>query len=261
MVGIDILKAPFYPDELEWKPQSVGMSEAGKPWVRALAYITNRAIMDRLDAAVGPEGWRNEFKAAPDSGVLCGLSIKVDGEWITKWDGAPNTDIEAVKGGLSGAMKRAAVQWGIGRYLYDLEENFGTVSDQGIFRAQTKEKKAFRWNPPSLPKWALPGTDEARARGLLPAAEVPPPDAPPPEPPKGRVKQSLNERRASAFGWLATSKDALSVEQFADLTAALKLADTDVKLDAVKADAVSCLKVNRDAGLFVEAFAKLDGVK
>lgn len=36
-------------------------------------------------------------------------------------DGAENTDIEPVKGGLSDAYKRAAVKWGIGRYLYDME--------------------------------------------------------------------------------------------------------------------------------------------
>lgn len=51
-----------------------------------------------------------------NGGVECGISIKIDGEWITKWDAAENTQVEAVKGGRSGAMKRAAVQWGIGRY-------------------------------------------------------------------------------------------------------------------------------------------------
>ena len=45
-----------------------------------------------------------------------------------KWDAAENTQVEAVKGGRSGAMKRAAVQWGIGRYLYNLEEGFAQTS-------------------------------------------------------------------------------------------------------------------------------------
>lgn len=45
------------------------------------------------------------------------------GQWIDKTDGAEDSDIEAVKGGLSDAFKRAAVKWNIGRYLY----SFNTV--------------------------------------------------------------------------------------------------------------------------------------
>ena len=33
-----------------------------------------------------------------------------DIEWVTEWDGADNSQVEAVEGGLSGATKRAAVQ-------------------------------------------------------------------------------------------------------------------------------------------------------
>lgn len=51
---------------------------------------------------------------------LCELSIYFEErhEWVSKVDGAENTDIETVKGGISDSFKRAAVQWGIGRYLY-----------------------------------------------------------------------------------------------------------------------------------------------
>lgn len=41
-------------------------------------------------------------------------------EWVTKADGAGDSDVEAEKGAISDALKRAAVKWGIGRYLYDL---------------------------------------------------------------------------------------------------------------------------------------------
>lgn len=154
-MNLDRLKDPFPEQHIEWRLQSCG-EKNGKVWARVLAYVTNRAIMDRLDEVVGPENWRNEYQPAPCGGVMCGLSIKTDGEWVTKWDGAENTDIEGVKGGLSGAMKRAGVQWGIGRYLYDLEEGFADVSERGRYRGQTKERVSFRWDPPQLPKWALP---------------------------------------------------------------------------------------------------------
>lgn len=155
------LKDCFPAEDIEWRLQSCGKNGNGF-WGMALAYVTNRAIMNRLDEVCGPENWKNEFTSAPDGGVLCGLSIRIDGEWVTKWDGAENTNIEAVKGGLSGSMKRAAVQWGIGRYLYLLEESWVKADDKGRYRGQTKDREWFRWNPPELPKWALP---EAVSKG------------------------------------------------------------------------------------------------
>ena len=136
----------------------------GKTWATCLAYITNRAIMDRLDAVCGISNWNNSYKESPmKDGVLCGISILIPrgefDEWVTKWDGAENTNFEALKGGLSGSMKRAAVQWGIGRYLYNLTEGYAAISDKGKYY-QPKDKNgkynAFRWDPPALPKWALP---------------------------------------------------------------------------------------------------------
>lgn len=150
--------------DLEWRIQSSGTSN-GKTWAIALVYVTNRAIQNRLDAVVGKANWKNEYIGGPDGGILCGLSIKYEGEWITKWDGAENTDIDAVKGGLSGSMKRAAVQWGIGRYLYKLEADFATCSaTHGRFRGRHKDGNGqwhkFQWDPPELPEWALPKGDK-----------------------------------------------------------------------------------------------------
>lgn len=155
------LAAPFPADSVEWRLQQSG-EKSGRIWGMALAYVTNRAIMQRLDDVVGPANWRNEFKPTPlGDGVLCGLSIRVpraDGtfEWVTKWDGADNTDIEAVRGGLSGAMKRAAVQWGIGRYLYQLGESWIQPDERGQYSGKTKQGTFFKWNAPKLPDWALP---------------------------------------------------------------------------------------------------------
>ncbi len=169
------LADPFPATDIEWRVQSAG-SKDGRVWARVLAYINNRAIMERLDDVCGPENWRNEFRHEENGAVLCGISIRVrspvyassstgaiDGgteDWVTKWDGAEKTDIEAVKGGLSNAMKRAGVQWGIGRYLYQLEEGYANVSGNGEHYAAANAKKgypAFKWDPPALPAWALPG--------------------------------------------------------------------------------------------------------
>lgn len=150
-----LLQNKFGADEIEWRLQQAG-EKNGRIWGIGVPYVTNRAIQDRLDAAVGPGNWKNEFSPGPAGGLLCTLSIRVGDEWIGKVDGAENTDIEGVKGGLSGAMKRAAVQWGIGRYLYALDEFFVQVNERGKLRGKTKQGTDFKWDPPQLPAWALP---------------------------------------------------------------------------------------------------------
>lgn len=159
---MEALQKPFEARDIEWRIGRSGIKN-DKPWAMALAYLTNRAIMSRLDEVVGPEGWKNEFKefkVGESVGVLCGLSLKLDGEWVTKWDGAGSTDFEPFKGGLSDSMKRAAVQFGLGRYLYNLDETFvecSATKGQGNWKyAKTKDDKVFYWKTPTLPDWALP---------------------------------------------------------------------------------------------------------
>ena len=111
------LAEPFDLEDIEVR---AGATNGDNTQCMALAYTTSRAVMDRLDNVVGPENWRDEYKEGPQGGVLCGISLFCGENWVTKWDGAENTQYEAVKGGLSDAFKRAAVKWGIGRYLYNL---------------------------------------------------------------------------------------------------------------------------------------------
>ena len=141
------LQSPFEPCEIEWR---VGSTTKDKSKGMALAYVTNRAIQNRLDNIFGCFGWRNEFKEWKKDGQLCGISIWSDDrqEWITKWDGADNSNMEATKGGLSDSMKRAAYQWGIGRYLYKLTAQWMPLKQQG--------NSYVLAGTPKLPNWALP---------------------------------------------------------------------------------------------------------
>ena len=107
------LAQPFAPEDLESRLQKTIESQ-----MRGIAvpYVTNRAIQTRLDDVVGPDGWYNEYKpwhrAGQKDSQLCGISIYFpERGFITKWDGAEDSDIEPVKGGLSDSMNRAAVQW------------------------------------------------------------------------------------------------------------------------------------------------------
>lgn len=161
-INLSKLKEPFSPTDIEWRVGQAGKKRDGGVWAQVLAYITSRAVQDRLDEVCGPANWKNEYQPGPHGGVICGISVRINGEWVTKWDGADNTDIESVKGGLSDSMKRAAVQWGIGRYLYDLGTNWAEIVEKGSHKGCVKAKKQgdsdvyFDWNPPQLPSWALP---------------------------------------------------------------------------------------------------------
>lgn len=163
------LREPFAATEIEWRIGRAGLKKDGEVWATALAYIQARAIQDRLDAVCGPLGWKVSYQhvvvGSQIIGVMCEISIKdKEGFWVSKSDGADPTDFEPFKGGISSAFKRCAVQWGIGRYLYDLDEAFVSVCDRGTpgsRYAKHKDKRSnqeieFHWLTPTLPKWALP---------------------------------------------------------------------------------------------------------
>ena len=127
------LAKPFAPEDLEWRLQ---YTNEEKMCGMAVPYVTNRAIQNRLDEVCGPENWYNEFRpwhsAGKKDSQLCGIAIYFEGKgFITKWDGAEDSDIEPIKGGLSDSMKRAAYQWGIGRVLYSLDTVWVDIERRG----------------------------------------------------------------------------------------------------------------------------------
>lgn len=139
------LQNPFKPEEIEWR---VGSTNGDKTKGLALPYITNRAIQNRLDEVFGCFGWKNEYKEWKGDAQLCGISIFHNGEWITKWDGADNSNMDGTKGGLSDSMKRAAYQWGIGRYLYEMPTIWVAIRQAG--------KSYVLSETPQVPKKFLP---------------------------------------------------------------------------------------------------------
>lgn len=114
-MNYEALAAPFPPEAIHWRAQNL----IDGPKALALAYINARDVMRRLDAVVGPENWQDAYVETARGRIVCTLSIRIGNEWIGKSDGAGDTDVEGEKGGMSDAFKRAAVKWGIGRYLYE----------------------------------------------------------------------------------------------------------------------------------------------
>lgn len=180
-----LLSDPFEEGDVEWRVQSYGHKADQTPWVRVIPYITSRAVQQRLDDIFGIDGWENAFKPTPDGrGMLCGITLHFENRSVTKWDGAeiPRalTDVEINKGkkqnidpiktALSNATKRANVQLGVGRYLYNLEIEFALVSSvtsrfklsEGGTYIEIKIDKnkssyaTYEWFPPKMPDWAMP---------------------------------------------------------------------------------------------------------
>jgi len=165
---LDALKQPFSANDLDWRVSYADANKEGKVFASMVAYIDARAVQNRLDEVCGTGGWWNQPPqyASAGNGVNQGITIKLpeQGE-VTKWDGADQTDIEAVKGGLSGAFKRAAVLWGIGRYLYDIEQAYVTPKLEkpqdmdGWLRTPIKiggRKTVYYIKKPTLPAKFLP---------------------------------------------------------------------------------------------------------
>ena len=167
------LRAPFGPDRIEWRVGSCGEKSDGSVWARCLAYIDNRAAMERLDEVYGMN-WSHseEFKQIGGQAV-CTVTITIESRNEAAGGVAlfpyrtvtgsccveANGDIDPFKSAASGAMKRAVVNLGIGRYLYDLPEAWAVIDPKGKYDGKTKQGNRFRWNPPQLPGWAGGGAD------------------------------------------------------------------------------------------------------
>jgi len=114
-MSLEALKEPF--DNVKWRIQS-GNKTSGKGV--CVAYIDSRQVMDRLDHVVGSMNWKDEYFSIGNKWI-CGLSIWDDEktQWVTKYDTGDESKTEGNKGQVSDAFKRAAVKWGIGRFLYE----------------------------------------------------------------------------------------------------------------------------------------------
>lgn len=164
----DALCAPFPTEYIDWR---VGSTTGDKKKGMALAYLDARTVMDRLDSICGSENWQDKYTPGVNGSIVCNLGVRFPGgDWIWKADGAGATDFEGEKGALSDAFKRAAVRFGIGRYLYDLKAPWVAIEAFGkSFKIADEERgKLDECHDKAAQKagWGNP-TDVATYRVLL----------------------------------------------------------------------------------------------
>lgn len=146
---VEQLKNPFPINILKFRVgATTKKGDKGIP----LFYVTARDVEKRLDEVCGPDGWRTSHEPILEDGKLIGtkfsLSIKFpNGEWVTREDVGESSKASPLKGAVSDGIKRAAVQFGIGRYLYYLENRWMPIDQYKQFTSDPRE---------SLPDWALP---------------------------------------------------------------------------------------------------------
>ena len=155
------LAAPFERDEVKVRSYSG----------RQLHYITARTVMNRLDNVLGPENWWDEYIPSENS-VLCRLSIRLpDGSTLTKADAGGYAGMadqgDDDKSGFSDAFKRAAVKFGVARYLYR-DGVPGFVRD----RLPNADAVTARPEPAAAPAPA-PAADPAPAAGARMGGRAP----------------------------------------------------------------------------------------
>ena len=161
------LERPFPANRISWR---VGATTKDGTRGIPLAYIDARDVMDRLDKVIGPASWQCRYPTDYNGLLICeigirasflGIPVRPDSlgtEWVWKANGAGDTQVEAEKGKASDAFKRAAVLWGIGRYLYALPNQWVELENRKISKA------SLIMLGETLPHWATPtGFDKIMA--------------------------------------------------------------------------------------------------
>jgi len=154
----DQLARPFEATEVKWKAQVVRGNRA-----LSVAYVDARVVMDRLDAVFGVGGWQDAYAELPATkSVVCKLRVKIGQDWVEKSDVGSQSDQpdegDRMKSAFSDALKRAAVHFGVGRYLYRLPQQWVD------YDPQTRQLTAT----PKLPSWAVPGKADDKDRPSAP---------------------------------------------------------------------------------------------
>ena len=140
METAEIFKKLAEPIEVRWR---VGKNMGDK--FSVLAYLDARQVQQRLDDILGPENWSNVYDSETGTATV---SIKIDGEWISKTDVGTDSQVEKEKGKASDSFKRAAVLWGIGRFLYTDKKYSGKMlpKDPSGKYCMTADKKKVLYN-------------------------------------------------------------------------------------------------------------------
>lgn len=103
----------------EEMPYKFRVQQAKQHGANCVAYIDSRDVQDLLDSVIGADKWQDKYSEVKGN-LFCSIGILCDETWVWKTDCGTESNVDKQKGEASDAFKRAAVKWGIGRFLYSL---------------------------------------------------------------------------------------------------------------------------------------------
>lgn len=132
-----------YFDDSEIKFKPMVLTKDKKSALPAV-YVDSRAVQERLDEVFGPDGWESHFETLSVVGdsksVKCRLRCffvtenHPNGQWVEREDVGSQSEQQdsddKTKSAVSDSLKRTAVQFGIGRYLYSAKLNWHPYDEQ-----------------------------------------------------------------------------------------------------------------------------------
>ena len=117
---VHALRKPFEPELIKWKIQT--NPKEGQDKAIVVAFIDSRDVTERLDLATGGD-WGSEFSLPQvNAGAQFSLECALTVCGVTRRDvgtvAQPRQGEDATKDLYSDALKRAAVQFGVGSHVY-----------------------------------------------------------------------------------------------------------------------------------------------
>jgi len=176
---LEILSRPFDPREVEVKIQAVNRDRTR---AQVVAYVDARTVLDRLDEAVGPTGWSDSYEVLTNGTDADGRRL-VEVKCTLTVLGVSKEDVgegDSLKAAFSDALKRAAVKFGVGRYLYRLPKVWADLDERGNIKDPEAVKRALLsgedtppWEDKPPPKRAKPAEPEdSRPSGGITEAQL-----------------------------------------------------------------------------------------
>ena len=134
----------------------VGAKTEDKSKGKVITYLSTVSVRQRLNAVLGPANWKTEFEFSV-VGIRCRLCVRFssNGEWIWREDVSHlhgditnNWEREfALKQGANDAFNRAAVQFGVGDYLYTIPDQWVPIRDGKYWISGKEPKLASQYLP------------------------------------------------------------------------------------------------------------------
>ena len=140
----------------KWRVQSANQWGAS-----CVAYIDARDVQDLLDEVCGPQNWQCKYSEHKGN-LFCEIGIRqffddepiLEDIWVWKSDCGTESNVEKQKGEASDAFKRAAVMWGIGRFLYSKTiVKLPTKEKNGKYVPYSEKSGRYIYDADHITKW------------------------------------------------------------------------------------------------------------